>query len=235
MQQSARLTKSLTFGGKSVTNIVSDSVQLDLFSTGRATFVVTCEDEPKGVVELQLGYKVDELTPYFLGAIESKHFADGQWFLTCRELIGALSFLIPMALRFANASDVLTALESTGFTFVYGEQDYMKTKVPCFYHQGDGISALRQLGKVFNIPDYIFQQRPDGLIYVGSWHDSPWANTPVDNLAEHIIKIKSTTTGEMMAVPQMRPGIKLNNRFIIETTLIGNKQKITWSKTLYAA
>ena len=40
MQQSARLTKSLTIGGKAVANIVSDSVQLDLFSTGRATFVV---------------------------------------------------------------------------------------------------------------------------------------------------------------------------------------------------
>lgn len=235
MQQSARLTKSLTIGGKAVANIVSDSVQLDLFSTGRATFVVTCEDEPKGVVELQLGYKVHELTPYFLGAIESKHFANGQWFLTCRELIGALSFLTPLALRFASASEVLTALESTGFKFVHSNKDYMQSKVPCFYHHGDGISALRQLGKVFNIPDYIFQQRPDGLIYVGSWHDSPWANTPVDNLPEHIINTKNANTGEMMAIPKMRPGIKLNNRFIIETTLLGNKQKITWSKTLYAA
>ena len=235
MQQSARLTKNLTIGGKAVTNIVDDKVQLDLFSTGRATFVVVCEDEPKGLVELQIGYKVDTLTPYFLGAIEAKHFANGQWFLTCRELIGALSFPTPMALRFASASDVLKALESTGFKFVYGEHDYMQSKVPCFYHQGDGISALRQLGKVFNIPDYIFQQRPDGLIYVGSWHDSPWATTPVDNFAEHIINTKSTNTGEMMAVPQLRPGLKLNNRFIIETTLLGNKQKITWSKTLYAA
>jgi hypothetical protein len=235
MQQSARLTKSLIIGGKAVLNIVSDSVQLDLFSTGRATFVVICEDEPKGVVELQLGYKADELTPYFLGAIESKHFANGQWFITCRELIGALTFKTPMAIRFACAADVLTALESTGFKFVHSNKKYMQRKVPCFYHNGDGISALRQLGKVFNIPDYIFQQRPDGLIYVGSWHDSPWANTPIDNLAEHIINTKNASMGEMMAVPQMRPGIKLNNRFIIETTLLGNKQKITWSKTLYAA
>ena len=46
---SARLTTVLTIGGEPVVNIITNSVQLDLFSPGRASFVVTCEHEPKGM------------------------------------------------------------------------------------------------------------------------------------------------------------------------------------------
>ena len=240
VNDSARLTKVLTIGTKPVTNIISYLVQLDLYSAGRASFVVACEQEPNGLVELHLGYKIDNLTPYFLGIIESKHQSNGQWFLTCRELLGALSFPAPIAIRFATMLNVINELEKIGLEFVYpttfaNEHDYIKTPVPCFYHQGDGISALRQLGKIFQVPDYIFQQRPDGKIYVGSWQDSGWAKSEINNFAEHPITVKSSNTGELITIPKLRPGIKLNGRYIIETTLSGNKQVIRWSKTLYAA
>ena len=121
-----------------------------------------------------------------------------------------------------------------GIRFVTPNAEYITKPVPCFYHHGTGISVLQQLGKVFNISDYIFQQRPDGQIYVGSWQDSGWAKSEINDFAEHPIKVKSSTMGELITIPKLRPGLKLNGRYITEVTLSGNKQQITWSKRLVA-
>ena len=189
---------------------------------------------------MHLGYRVDNLTPYFLGVIEKKHHSNGKWFLTCRELIGALSFPAPMAIRFATVKDVLTQLSTLGLEFVYpidftNGHDYVNNPVPGFHHHGTGISALRSLGKTYQIPDYIFQQRPDGKIFVGSWHDSRWPAAAVNDFSEHPIKVKSANSGELVVIPKLRPGLKLNGRYIREVTLSGNKQGVTWSKTLLNA
>ncbi|WP_018692531.1 hypothetical protein [Algicola sagamiensis] len=230
----ARLTKVLTINGERVTNLVSDTVQLDLFSPGRAQFVVVTEQEPSGIVELHLGYQVEQMTPYFLGLIEKKHQANGRWFLTCRELLGAMSFPAPIAIRYARMQDVLNQLSKLGIEFVYPEADYMQTPVPCFYHQGDTISALRQLGKIYQVKDFIFQQRPDGRVYVGSWQHSRWATSTIDDFAEHPITVKNALSGSLIAIPKLRPGLKLNGRYITEVMLTGTQQVITWSKTLSA-
>lgn len=234
MQSSARLTKVLTIDGNKVTNIVNDNVKLGLFSTGRAMFTVVADSEPKGLVELHIGYNIDKLTPYFLGVIESKHYSDGRWFITCRELLGALSFPASIAIRFATAKMVLDKLSEMGISFVTPSAAYINQKVPCFYHNGTGITALQQLGKVFNIENFIFQQRPDGQVYVGSWNDSGWAKSEINDFAEHPIKVDKSTTGELIAIPKLRPGIKLNGRFITEVVLSGNKQQITWASKLAA-
>lgn len=230
--KSNRLTKLLTIDGEPVNNIVNDDVKLGLFSTGRATFTFVSEREPKGLVELQIGYQVDKLTPYFLGVIESKHFANGKWLITCRELIGALSFRASIAIRFATAKKVLEQLAKLGVTFTSPNADYINTKVSGFYHNGTGITALQQVGKVFNIPDFIFQQRPDGQVYVGSWQDSGWSTSEINNFPEHPIKVSSSTAGELIAIPKLRPGVKINGRYITDVTLSGNKQKIKWSNNL---
>lgn len=234
MSQTARLTKVLTIGGNQVTNIVNDNVKLALFSTGRAMFTVVTDSEPSGLVELHIGYNIDQLKPYFLGVIESKHHSDGRWFITCRELLGALSFSTSISIRFATAKMVLDKLSEIGISFVTPSAEYLNKKVPCFYHNGTGISVLQQLGKVFNIDNYIFQQRPDGKIYVGSWQDSGWAKSEINDFAEHPIKVSTSTSGELIAIPKLRPGLKLNGRYITEVVLSGNKQSIKWSKSLTA-
>nr|MDC2855622.1 hypothetical protein [Ningiella sp. W23] len=62
---SNRLIKILNIGGVQVTNLVSDNTQLDLYSTGRASFMVVTEEEPKGLVELHIGYAINAMQPYF--------------------------------------------------------------------------------------------------------------------------------------------------------------------------
>jgi len=234
MLQTARLTKVLTIGGHQVTNLVNDNVKLALFGAGRAIFTVVTDTEPKGLVELHIGYNIEQITPYFLGVIESKHYDGVAWRITCRELLGALSFPASIAIRFATAKMVLDKLSEIGISFVTPSAEYINKKVPCFYHNGTGITALQQLGKVFNIENFIFQQRTDGKIYVGNWQDSGWATSEINDFAEHPIKVITSTSGELIAIPKLRPGLKLNGRYITEVVLSGNKQTIKWSKSLAA-
>ncbi|MBB1432041.1 hypothetical protein [Pseudoalteromonas sp. SG43-4] len=227
---STRLSNTLTIGGSAVTNIVNKTVQLDIASTGRAKFEVVAEQEPSGLVELHLGYTLDNMIPYFLGVIESKHQANGRWYLTCRELLGALSFPAPLAVRHATIKTVLSELAKQVIEFVTPESaDYLNKITPAFYHSGTGTEALRQIGKVWGINDFIFQQRPDGKIFVGSWHDSRWPLAAINDFPEHTITAKSSTTGELIAIPKLRPGIQINGRHITETTLINDRMHIRWS------
>ena len=228
----ARLSNTLKIGGQPVTNVVNKTVQLDIASTGRAKFEVVAEQAPNGLVELHLGYTLDNMIPYFLGVIESKHQANGRWYLTCRELIGALSFAAPLAVRHATIKAVLDELTKLGIEFVTPKNaEYLNHVTPAFYHSGTGIEALRQIGKVWGINDFIFQQRPDGKIFVGSWHDSRWPMAVINDFPEHTITAKSSTTGELIAIPKLRPGIKLNGRHITEVTLINDRMHIRWSNT----
>ncbi|MEM5550078.1 hypothetical protein WNY63_04965 [Pseudoalteromonas neustonica] len=228
----ARLSNTLKIGGQPVINVVTKTVQLDIASTGRAKFEVVTDQAPGGLVELHLGYTLDNMIPYFLGVIESKHQANGRWYLTCRELIGALSFAAPLAVRHATIKAVLDELTKLGIEFVTPKNsEYLNHVTPAFYHSGTGIEALRQIGKVWGINDFIFQQRPDGKIFVGSWHDSRWPQAIINDFPEHTITAKSSTTGELIAIPKLRPGIKLNGRHITEVTLINDRMHIRWSNT----
>ncbi|MDK2595197.1 hypothetical protein [Pseudoalteromonas obscura] len=228
---SSRLSDSLHIGGVAVTAVIKKQVQLDINSAGRASFEVVTNSEPTGIVELHLGYKLTDMKPYFLGVIESKHFANGRWYLTCRELLGALAYQKSFSLRHPTISQVLDVLDEH-IEFVTPSADYMQIKVPMFCHAGTGIEALRQIGRVWQIPQYIFQQRPDGKVYVGSWHDSRWAQSTINDFPEHSLKTTSSTTGEVIAIPKLRPGLKLNGRHIQEVTLQNDRMQIRWSNKL---
>ncbi|OCQ23365.1 hypothetical protein A7985_05330 [Pseudoalteromonas luteoviolacea] len=226
-----RLFDSLHIDGFPATTVINKQVQLDLNSAGRARFEVVTEVEPSGLIELHLGYEVSNMTPYFLGVIESKHFANGRWYLTCRELLGALVYPKPFSLRHPTISQVLDELDES-IEFVTPEADYMQIKVPMFCHAGTGVEALRQIGRVWQIPQYIFQQRSDGKVYVGGWQDSRWARSTIEDFPEHSLKANSSTTGEVIAIPKLRPGLKLNGRYIQEVTLQNDRMQLQWSNRL---
>ncbi|TQF70505.1 hypothetical protein [Pseudoalteromonas luteoviolacea] len=228
---SLRLSDSLHIGGVAVTTVIKKHVQLDLNSAGRAKFEIVTEQEPSGVVELHIGYELTNMTPYFIGVIESKQQANGRWYLTCRELLGALTFQSALSIRHATINQVLTTLDNR-LEFVTPNASYMQTTLPMFCHAGAGIQALKQIGQCWQIPEFIYQQRSDGKIFVGSWQHSQWAQTIIDDYPEHSIKTTSSTSGEVIAIPKLRPGLKLNGRYIHEVTLQNDRMQIRWSNTL---
>ncbi len=227
-----KLHKLLTIGGNTMI-IAADNINLDLWAPGRAMFTVSQEKEPTGLVEYSIGYK-DHLVPYFVGVIESATQTAGAWHLTCRELLGTFASISkPMALRHPTALDVLNELGPLSLTFLPAEAPYMEKKIPFFYHQGDALSALRQIGKAFDIPNFIVQQRADSRIYVGAWEHSGWQDKPI-KVPDHVFKSQNAASATVLALPQLRPGILLNNKYVSQVTFSGLEQKIVWSHLLYA-
>lgn len=228
-----KLQTLLTIGGEVVTP-AHHNVVLSLRSPGRAVFVVAEDTLPSGLVEFHIGYQ-DKLVPYFYGVIESKQQRAGRWFITCRELVGALSFALPIARRHPTLRDVCDEIERAGITIELPDADYASRKIPCFYHSDDGVNALRKLGSAFGITDYIFQQRTNGNVYVGSWHDSGWqAEDKTITTAEHIFKSSNASSATLFAVPYLRPGMKLNQRYVGQVELKETEQSILWSPQLSA-
>ena len=226
-----KLQQRLTINN-SVVEIVDRTTSHDLYSPGRAVFEVITKEAPTGLVELHIGYK-DKLTPYFLGAIESKIKKNNSWLITCRELIGALSFGCDFSLRHPTLRDVLEQINRCGVTCIAPDTKYAQTKIPAFCHVGDGVTALRQIGNAFDISDYIFQQRSGGTIYVGSWHDSNWSQPEnARELPLHVFTSHSAKHAKLVAIPHLRPGIKINDRYVKEVKLVKSQQEITWSQSL---
>ncbi|QUM87334.1 hypothetical protein HWV03_12315 [Moritella sp. 36] len=57
---------------------------------------------------------------------------------------------------------------------------------------------------------------------------SGWAKSLITDFSEYPIKAISSSKGELIAIPKLRPGLKLNGRYLTEVTLTGNKQVIRW-------
>ena len=64
-----RIIKLVNVSGHPV-DVSKMHIRHDLNTTGRATFTITSNDQPRGIVEVQIGVKTDAMKPYFLGVVE---------------------------------------------------------------------------------------------------------------------------------------------------------------------
>ena len=131
--------------------------------------------------------------------------------LMCRELSARLDVSLPLALRHPTLRDVLAAYaDRTGLRFVLPERPYADTKIPAFATIGTGLEGLANIGRAFQIPDFIWQAQGDGQLFVGSWQDSRWPERPV-TLPQTFFSRALATGGKMMTlIPSMRPGCVVN-------------------------
>lgn len=66
------------------------------------------------------------------------------------------------------------------------DKPYSGVKTPFFYSLAAGYQAMDSLARVFNIPDFIWQQQGDGEVFVGSWADSFFGVRPPLQLPEEL-------------------------------------------------
>ncbi len=210
--------------------LISDDVQLELLSPGRARFEVKSKTPISGIVTLDFGYGVDAPQRYFTGYIERDSVIDDdRRMLFCRELTAALNRALPLALRHPSARDVLTAITAaSGVEFVTPDRDYIKQRAPNFYTWGGGYHAMDAIGRVFDIANYIWQQQGDGRVFVGSWDHSFWADKPVD-VPQNLLTKPREDGATLPAVPQLRPGVRFNGKIITALNFTGTEMNVTWS------
>lgn len=232
-----KLHKVLTLAGKPYP-LVSDDVRLELRSPGRATFTIKATETVRGLVMLDLGYNEGALQRHFIGHVERCSAANSQQqVLFCRELTSVLALPLPMNLRHVDLHQVLGEITArTGLRFRVPDQAYAKVKAPFFYSLAAGYQAMDSLARVFNIPDFIWQQQGDGEVFVGSWADSFWgARPPLHLPAELFDGYQGNQSATVAALPGLRPGALINQgERITSVTLASTQMAIRW-KTQSAA
>ncbi|MFK7605574.1 MULTISPECIES: hypothetical protein [unclassified Pseudomonas] len=227
-----KLHKILSINGEPVT-LVKDEVRLDLKSPGRATFTIQAAAPVRGLVTLDIGYNESTLQRHFIGYVERCTAANSvQQVLFCREMAAILAKALPLNLRHVDLRAVLTEIsQHTGLRFRVPAQAYASVKAPFFYSLAAGYQAMDSMARVFNIPDFIWQQQGDGEVFVGSWADSFFGvRAPLQLPAELFDGYQGNQSALIAALPGLRPGATINQgERITSVALVDNQMAIRWT------
>ena len=233
-----KLHKELAINGVPYV-LVKNEVRLDAKSPGRATFTIQASAPVKGLVTLDIGYNGNTLQRHFIGYVERSTTASStQQVLFCRELAAILAKPLPLNLRHVDLRAVLVEIsQHTGLRFRVPDRPYAGVKAPFFYSLAAGYQAMDSLARVFNIPDFIWQQQGDGEVFVGSWADSFFGvRSPLQLPVELFDDYQGNQSAMIAALPGLRPGATINNgERITSVALIDNQMAIRWTTQSAAA
>ncbi|NUU34683.1 hypothetical protein [Pseudomonas sp. C2B4] len=218
--------------------LVKEDVRLDATSPGRATFTIQSAVPVKGLVTLDIGYNEGTLQRHFIGYVERCTAANAvEQVLFCRELAAVLANPLPMNLRHVDLRAVLAVIsEQTGLRFRVPDRPYASVKAPFFYSLAAGYQAMDSLTRVFNIPDFIWQQQGNGEVFVGSWADSFFGvRAPLQIPTELFDGYQGNQSAMVAALPGLRPGATINQGERVTSVALANDQMAIRWKTQSAA
>lgn len=227
-----KLHKKITIGGEPYA-LNKEDVRLHLFNPGVAVFDVVADAPLSGIASFTAGYDPAALQPVFFGYVENSFAIDKkQQRVFCRELAAGLSMLLPMNLRNVTLNQVLANIaDKTGLQFVTPEQAYADKAAPALYSLSSGYHCMDALARVFEIPQYVWQQQGDNKIFVGSWAHSYWQSRPIELPVVYQASSGVANSARIPATPKLRPGVLFNGEnFITQVKWDGEHQNITWSK-----
>lgn len=232
-----KLNKRLFVGNDQI-DLVTENIQLDLFSPGRAEFTIKVLDNNKPdlvakPIRFLTGYDIDNLKPWFSGVIESCIQVDKyQYKLFCREFSSLLFYESPIALRSASISQILNVISNNiglGFSLPTNNPIYLRSVTPVFYNIGCGYNALDNIGDIFSIPRYLWQQQGDGSIYVGSWNDHSYSKPTLNIAREYEKNVLVSNGATIPALPNLRPGVMYNGAIITQIIFCKIHMQVFWS------
>ncbi|WP_411705658.1 hypothetical protein [Edaphovirga cremea] len=207
-------------------------LMLELSACGRGFITaLTDTDYTKKLVRLDLGYN-EVVYRYFTGFVERSQPAEnGAQRLFVRELIGGFERQWPLSIQHPTLRDVTdTVTKNTGMVFALPDNaSYTDTPIPHVTHHGTGYQLLANLGRAFSIDDYVWFQLPDGVIYVGSYADSRFANAPIDIPPDFVQTATAGNTWTLAVIPAIRPGVIVNGRRITQVRVENDQMSLSWT------
>ncbi|EPV1495297.1 hypothetical protein ACV2MU_002611 [Klebsiella pneumoniae] len=225
-----KTTVALTIGSDPV-HVSDYHLMLELGACGRGFVTAETERDCTGaLVRLDLGTGED-VYRWFTGFVERCGDAErGFKRLFLRELAGALGVSCPVSMQHPTLREVCASLSaSTDLRFFVPEARYADSRIPHFKSAGTGYALLDSLGAAFSVPDYCWQQLPDGVIYVGSYCDSRFAGASVEIPAD-FIKTGSSGNGMQLAlIPAIRPGVVVNGQRITQVEVENGDMQVRWT------
>lgn len=211
-------------------HLVDANLMLELSACGRGFITAeTATDYTGKLVRLDVGY-TDLVLRWFTGYVErSQPAQNGYQRLFVRELAGVFDRPWPCSFQHPTLRQIVDYLQAhSGLTFILPQAPYTDKPIPHYTHNGTGYQLLANLGQVFAIEDYIWQQLPDGSVYLGSWAHSLFAGKPVDIPNEFS---KSQSAGNAMTLPMiqsLRPGVVVNQQRLTKVNLNNENMTLTW-------
>ncbi|MFT5788008.1 MAG: hypothetical protein ACI8SJ_000103 [Shewanella sp.] len=181
----------------------------------------------KVALDLGWGEMVDRV---FIGYVERVMPAVNGWYtLFCRELAASLANNISVMLRHPTMQQVLNDIsKQTGLVFVVPDKAYAQTAIPCFYADGSGYEVLDNIGRAYQITDFIWQQQGNGQIYIGSYQDSFWQDKPIQIPYAMMTDHQAGRSATMAAAPMLRPNVTANGERIKSVEFKATNMTISW-------
>ncbi|WP_431638383.1 hypothetical protein [Enterobacter mori] len=225
-----KTTAALMLGGD-LAHISDYHLLLELGACGRGFITAESDKDCTGsLVRLDLGVG-DGVYRWFTGYVERCGDAErGYKRLFVRELAGALGKEWPVSLQHPTLREVCAALAAlTDLQFSVPDADYADIRIPHFKSAGKGFALLDSLGAAFSIPDYCWQQLPDGVIYVGSYNDSRFARAQVDIPTDFIKSGSSGNSMTLALIPAIRPGVMVNGQRVTSVEIQNGDMELRWT------
>ena len=226
-----KLHKHCTVSGQEY-QLVNEDIRLDIDRPGLAIIQVVAEEPLAGLVEFSLGWHFeDNLTRFFTGEVKrSTTVDDKQQRLLCLELSARIDDTAPISLRHPTLRDVIAKYaEMTELAFVIPDKPYADTQIPAFYGLGNAFHAMRNLGEVFHIDDYVWFTQGDGRIFVGSWEDSRRKGREIEIPQAVFKNVSADGDRTMTAIPGLRPGCVVNGERVEYIKLSGHQMSFKCS------
>lgn len=226
-----KLEKRLFINNQEV-SLVTNMVSLKLNLGGTAIFKIKQEIEPErfDAVRFDVGFE-NNTKLWFEGFIDKIQPAEnGHYKLTVKECAGILSKRWPVSLEHPTVEEVIDKLaELTALEFKLPDKDYVRTAIPNFVCQGTGYQCMEQIGKAFSIPDCVWYQQTDQVIYFGAYEDSLFYNKPMP-IPEEFTTRQSGDNITFMPFPMLRPGriITPTNKRVTRLDLINDEMTAYW-------
>ena len=231
------ITSQTTVNGKPV-QVIKQTTRVELKTPGRGVLNIVTDDTPAPGQPVTRIMQLDDndARTIFTGYIETVTQAQkNAWSIVVRELAAVLARRITISVRHCKASNILAAIaDQTGLQFVLPKSDWTEKDLARFQHIGTGYSALDKLLTAFNVKKGIWHQQTDGRIYVGEYEHS-LVNKTIKLAPEHISEV-SSTSGEIPAIPRLRPGVKIDIngqiKYITAIDIDTDTMRLTWQASI---
>lgn len=223
-----RILKNVLIDGEAV-ELQSENLLLELSNVGRGFITVRTENDCTGKsVLFELG-EFDHYFKWFSGFVEEEQPAErGYKRLFIRENVAKLEKPLSVSLRHCTLRDICDFVQSkTGLQIETPQASYVTTPIPLCTHAGNGLQLLNNLGRMFQIPEYFWQQNADNVIFVGGWNESQYKDENVE-----IAERESLSQGSNFLTIPINAGIKpacsVNGKRITKVRLQGQKYELEW-------
>lgn len=215
--------------GNATASVIKASCKLTYRMPGSATFITDVEPNMQQMIAYEFGYN-HQLVRWFTGYVESyQETGKNQYTLFCRELVGVFRYRFPVSMQHVTLLSLTKELEViTGLTIMVPNVDYSETPAPHIINLDTGYALLDSLGAAYSINDYFWQQQGDGRLYIGSWKDSAWSKMKNIPLPPEVIKLSGINAIKIPAIPQLRPGVIINNNRVRSIELENSYMVVTW-------